>query len=86
MLLDRSSAFRLMLATSWLAPEPWRDHQARAICSALNSGLDWDEYLLLVERHRTPVVSWEALKRIPEANPPASIRQALQQRSAACRM
>lgn len=86
MLLGRSSAFRLMLATSWLAPELWRDHQDRAIRAALNSGLDWDEYLTLVERHRTPALSWETLKRVSEADLPAPVRQALQQRSAACRM
>jgi hypothetical protein len=81
-----SSAFRLMLATSWLAPERWRDHQDRAICSAMHSGPDWDEYLALVERHGTPALSWEVLKRVPETDLPAMVRQALQQRSAACRM
>jgi hypothetical protein len=81
-----SSAFRLMLATSWLAPDPWRDHQGRAIRSALQPGLNWDEYLALVERHRTPVLSWETLKRVPEANLPATVRQGMQQRSAASRM
>lgn len=86
MLTGHSSAFRLMLATSWLAPEPWREHQDRAIRSALLSDPDWDEYLALVERHETPALSWEVLKRAPETNLPARVRQALQQRSAACRM
>lgn len=86
MLLSRSSAFRLMLATSWLAPEPWRDHQNQAIRAALNSGLNWEEYLTLVERHGTPALSWESLKRVPDANLPATVRQALQRRNAACRM
>lgn len=86
MLLDCSSAFRLMLATSWLAPVSWQDHQDRAIRSALDSGLDWEEYLMLVERHGTPALSWEALKRVPEANLPDTVKKALQQRNAACRM
>ncbi len=86
MLSGCSPAFRLMLATSWLAPESWRDHQNRAIRSALHSGLDWDEYLTLVERHRTPALSWEVLKGVPEANLPATVRQTLQQRRADCRM
>lgn len=86
MLSSRSPAFRLMLATSWLAPDPWRNHQDRAIRSALHSGLDWDEYLTLVERHGTPALSWHMLKQMPEANLPATVRQELQQRNAACRM
>ncbi len=86
MLLGCSSAFRLMLATSWLAPEPWQDHQNRAIRAALSSGLDWDEYLELVERHSTPALSWETLKRMPEVNLPETVRQTLQKHSAACRM
>jgi hypothetical protein len=86
MLSSRSPAFRLMLATSWLATEPWRDHQDRAICSALHSSLDWEEYLTLVERHSTPALSWEALKRVPGINLSAAVRRALQQRSTACRI
>lgn len=75
-----------MLATSWLAPEAWQDHQDQAIRAALSSGLDWREYLELVERHSTPALSWEILKRMPEANLPETVRQTLQQHSAACRM
>jgi hypothetical protein len=75
-----------MLATSWLAAEPWQDHQDRAIRTVLSSGPDWDEYLVLVERHSTPALSWETLKRMPEANLPETVRQRLQQNSAACRM
>ena len=85
-LLRCSSAFRLMLATSWLAPEQWQDHQNRAIRALLSSGLNWDEYLELIERHSTPALSWETLKRMPEANLPETVRQTLQQHSAACRM
>jgi hypothetical protein len=86
MLSDRSSAFRLMVATSWLAPERWREHQHRAIRAALMSNPDWDEYLSLIERHGTPVLSWESLRQAPEVNLPATVRQTLQQRSAVCRM
>lgn len=75
-----------MLATSWLASEPWQDHQDRAIRAVLSSGLNWDEYLELVERHSTPALSWETLKRMPEATLPETVRQKLQQNSAACRM
>jgi hypothetical protein len=85
-LLERSAAFRLMLATSWLAPELWQDHQERAIRAVLSSDLDWNEYLELVERHGTPALSWEALKRMSESNLPETVRQALRQRSAANRM
>ncbi len=84
--LGGSSAFQLMLATSWLAPAHWRDHQDRAILAALNSGPDWDEYFALVDWHRTPALSWEALRRTPKATLPAEVSQALQQRSTSCQM
>ena len=86
MLPEYSPAFRLMLASSWLAPEPWREHQCRAIRSALHPGLDWDEYLALVERHGTPALSWEVLKLVLDAKQPAAVSDALQRRHAACRM
>lgn len=85
-LLSRDSAFRLMLATSWLAPEAWQDHQNRAILTLLSSGLDWDKYLELVERHSIQALSWEGLRRMPEENLPERVRQTLQKHSAACRV
>lgn len=86
MLSSRSPAFQLMLATSWLAPESWREHQCGAIRSALHLPLDWEEYLALIERHGIPALSWEALKRVSTANLPPKVRQELQRRNAACRM
>lgn len=75
-----------MLATSWLAPDSWKDHQEQAISEAAGASLDWGEYLLLVDRHRTPALSWAALKRVAGLEIPAPIQQALQKRSDACRM
>ena len=75
-----------MLATSWLAPDRWRKHQDQTIRSALHSGLDWDEYLTLVERHGTPALSWEVLKRVQDANLPTMVEQTMQRRHTACRM
>ena len=81
-----SPAFRLMLATSWLAPGAWRDQQERAIWEANEAGPDWAEYLSLVDRHRTPALSWSALKRIAGLDLPVHVQQELKARSDACRV
>jgi hypothetical protein len=79
-------AFRLMFATSWLAPPNWRQNQESAIREAVAANLDWAEYIRLVDRHRTPALSCAALKRIPDLKIPPSAVQQLQKRSDACRM
>ena len=81
-----SPAFRLMIATSWLAPAGWQEQQEAAIREALHAGLDWMEYLRLVNRHRTPALSWAALTRMHGVEIPEPARQELQTRSNACRM
>lgn len=85
--LQRTSpAFRLMIATSWLAPESWQEKQQEAIRAAVDAGPDWQEYLRLIDRHRTPALSWAALSRTPGAIPPEPLAKELKQRSDACRM
>jgi hypothetical protein len=64
-LQKNSPAFRLMIATSWLAPDSWQKNQEEAIREAIAARPDWTEYLRLVDRHRTPALSWAALKRVP---------------------
>jgi hypothetical protein len=81
-----SPAFRLMIATSWLAPPSWQDHQEEAIREAIEANVDWIEYVRLVDRHRTPALSWAALKRVPGLKIPAPASNELQRRSEACRM
>ena len=81
-----SPGFRLMIATSWLAPASWQDKQEKAIREAIGAGLDWMEYLRLVDRHRTPALSWAALKRVPELKIPEPVKQQLQKGSDSCRM
>jgi hypothetical protein len=76
-----SSAFRLMIATSWLAPDSWRQRQEETIREAIAAGPDWDEYLRLAAHHRTTALSWSALKRVPGLEIPESARQQLQERS-----
>lgn len=75
-----SPAFQLLIATSWLAPPVWAAHQEQAIRAALGAGPDWDEYLRLVDRHRTPALSRAALGRVPEAAPPEPLRRELERR------
>jgi len=81
-----SPAFRLTMATSWLAPDPWKEKQEEAIQEAVDAGPDWTEYLRLVDRHRIPALSWAALKRVRGLAIPESARQGLQERSDACRI
>src|ERR1039457_7027630 len=88
-LQSASPAFRLMIATSWLAPACWQEKQEQAIREAIQvigAGMDWMEYIRLVDRHRTPALSWAALKRVPGLEIPEPARQELQKRSDACRM
>jgi len=82
-----SAAFRLMIATSWLASDSWAAHQERAIRDAIAAGPDWVEYLSLVtDRHRTPALSATALGRIAGLPIPQAVRQKLQEASDGCRM
>ena len=85
-LQSASPAFRLMIATSWLAPACWQEKQEQAIREAIGAGMDWTEYIRLVDRHRTPALSWAALKRVPGLEIPPSAEQELRRRSDACRM
>jgi hypothetical protein len=88
-LQSTSPAFRLMIATSWLAPASWQEKQEQAIrgaIQAIGAGMDWMEYLRLVDRHRTPALSWAALRRVPGLQIPAAVKKELQKRSDACRM
>jgi Uncharacterised nucleotidyltransferase len=85
-LLRASPAFRLMIATSWLAPDSWRARQEEAILRACADGIAWAEYLRLVDRHRTPALSWAALKRVDGLAIPKQIVSQLRKRSDACRM
>lgn len=85
-LQETSPAFRLMIATSWLAPESWQKNQDAAIHEAIEAGPDWTEYVSLVDRHRTPALSWAALKRMPGVAIPESARVGLQERSDGCRI
>lgn len=74
-----------MIASSWIAPESLRDIQDQAVQLACDAGLNWTEYLQLIDRHRTPASSWAALKRTPRVHVPEPIRRELQRRSDLCR-
>jgi len=81
-----SPAFRLMIATSWLAPESWRARQDETVRQVCATGMDWAEYLRLVHRHRTPALSWAVLKRVQNVEMPEQIAQELRRVSDLCRM
>lgn len=81
-----SPAFRLAIATSWLAPDSWRQNQERAIREAIAAGPDWTEVLSLVVRHQTPALSWAALNRVPGIAVPELAKRELRKLSDACRI
>ncbi len=81
-----SPAFRLMIATSWLAPDSWIESQRDRMLEAAGKDLDWTEYIAAVDRHRTPALSWAALRRVPDILVPDGVRRELQTRSDACRI
>ncbi len=81
-----SPAFRLVIATSWLAPDALRDQQEQAIRKAIAAAPDWAEYLRLIDRHDVTVLSWAALSRVSGLAIPESVAQRLQKLSEACRI
>jgi hypothetical protein len=85
-LQQTTAAFRLMIATSWRAPDAWREKQEAAIREAIAAGPDWAEYLRLVDRHRVPALSCATLKRVSSLAIPKPVQQELQKRGNACRM
>jgi hypothetical protein len=85
--MERTSpAFRLMIATSWLAPDSCRIGQQEAIRRAGEERPDWAEFLRLVDRHRTQALSWAALKSVPDVYIQEDARRELQKRNDRCRM
>ncbi len=84
-LRDTSPAFRLMIATSWLAPDSWRANQQKAIRDAVEAGPDWSEYLNWVYHHETAGVSWAALHGVAGITVPEAVARELRERSDACR-
>jgi len=80
-----SPAFRLMIATSWLAPDALRAQQQSAIRAAIAAAPDWDEYLRLIARHGTPGLAWAALSRVSHIPIPQAAERELKRRSDDCR-
>ena len=78
-------AIQLMIATSWIAPDSCRENQDDAVHRACKAYPNWNEYLGLVDRHRTPALSWAALKRAPGVHIPEPVKRELQKRSDVCR-
>ncbi len=83
-LQSSSPAFRLLIATSWLAPGAYREGQDEAIREAIAAGVDWPEYVRLVDRHGVPGLSWAALRRVEGISIPEAAAEELRRRSDAC--
>ncbi|MDD2366868.1 MAG: nucleotidyltransferase family protein [Desulfuromonadaceae bacterium] len=59
-----SNEFRLLVAASWMAPSEYSATQAstiKSICRACN--IDWDQFLILVDRHRIPALVYNSLQK-----------------------
>lgn len=69
-----------MIATSWLAPTKWQQHQQERIQIAISQEPDWNEYLYLVKRHDTPALSLAALRCLSRPSVPDFVLHELQHR------
>jgi hypothetical protein len=77
--LRLSSEFRLLLASSWIAPARFVQHQAEQIEAACRESIDWDVFLALVARHRVLVLH-DVLRRVLGPRLPDRIYDRLQAR------
>ena len=76
---------RLLLASTWIAPPAQAQAQAERIMAACHEGIDWDEFLSLVDRHRV-LVPHDALRRLVGDRLPGRVYEQLNSRKAeACR-
>lgn len=81
-----SPEFRLLLASTWIAPTSWVQHQAERIEAACRDGIDWDLFLSLVARHRVLVLH-DVLSRVLGSRLPELVHERLKSRKAAmCRL
>lgn len=79
--------FRLLAAASWAAPPALIGIQAGKIASLCNEGnIDWNQFILLVDRHRVPVLAYLALRRHAAGHVPDEIIGRLKDRSAGSRI
>ena len=77
--------FRLLLASTWIAPATHAPAQAERIITTCGEGIDWDEFLSLVDRHRV-LVPHDELRRLVGNRLPDRAYEQLKSRSAeACR-
>jgi hypothetical protein len=77
--------FRLLLASTWVAPAASAQSQAGAIAAASNPAVDWNVFLALLDRHRV-LAPPDLLGRVLGPRLPDPVREQLASRKAeACR-
>jgi hypothetical protein len=81
-----SPSLRLVIASSWLAPDSWAEMQEQQIRTAIDDGLDWDEFVRLVDRHGTTTLSWAVLSKQRKVEIPGTAKQQLKVHSDANRI
>jgi hypothetical protein len=80
-----SAEFQLLAASSWDAPQPLVEFQAGRIAAAYTQGVNWEQFLRLIVRHRL-LVEPETLDRALGDRLPAGVREELRkQKRHACR-
>lgn len=73
--------FRLLVACSWVAPPPLETLQAEKIFSLSGDGIDWEEFIALVDRHRVPALAYASLGRHAGGRLPGEVKERLKERS-----
>jgi hypothetical protein len=82
-----SPEFRLLVAASWIAPLAYSGNQAStitSICSGYN--IDWEQFIVLVDRHRMPVLVYISLHKYADGLVPAETLKLLKERSTISRI
>jgi len=73
--------FRLLLASTWIAPVALARAQAERIVAACREGIDWHEFLSLVDRHRV-LVPHDVLRELCPDRLPGHVYEQLKSRKA----
>ena len=77
--------FRLLLASTWIAPAKHAPAQAERIIATCREGIDWDEFLSLVDRHRVLVPHDEVRRLVGNRLPDRAYEQLKSRSAEACR-
>ena len=81
-----SREMRLLLACSWIPPEPRKRTWSEEFPDLCGGEIDWNVFLKLVHRHRIPPLAHAALGKFAGDRVPEAVRLHLQERDKAQRL